>query len=199
MKLYHVSDIQGIEIFEPRVVPQEGASPDVKLVWTIEERLLHNFLVPRDCPRVTYYVGPNTTQEDAEDLMRGTSATYVVAIETGWLDRMREETLYLYEMPVETFSLYMEDPGTSAYVSEEVVVPTSETRVDDLIGALTDRDVEFRVTPSLWPLHDRVASSSIQFNSYRLRNALPRDTSGALTHRVFQSTFHWETMPQEPG
>ena len=41
--------------------------------------------------------------------MRGTSATYVVTIETGWLDRMREETLYLYEMPVETFSLYMED------------------------------------------------------------------------------------------
>ena len=31
LKLYHVSDIQGIEIFEPRVVPQEGASPTSSL------------------------------------------------------------------------------------------------------------------------------------------------------------------------
>jgi hypothetical protein len=83
LKLYHVSDRSNIEIFEPRVIPQEGASPDVKLVWVIENRLLHNFLVPRDCPRVTYYVGAHTTPEDAEELMRGTSAKHVVAIETG--------------------------------------------------------------------------------------------------------------------
>lgn len=50
LKLYHVSDIPGSEIFEPRVIPQEGASLDEKLVWAVGEILLHNFLVPETVP-----------------------------------------------------------------------------------------------------------------------------------------------------
>lgn len=174
MNSYHVSDIPGIEIFEPRVIPQEGASPDEKVVWALGERLLHNFLVPRDCPRVTYYVGPNTTPEDADDVMRETTATHVVTVETGWLDRIRNETLYLYEMPSETFALHGRDNGPEHYVSPEAVVPRSVTVVDDLVTAMVARDVEFRVTPSLWPLRDRIIATTIQFSCYRMRNAAPR-------------------------
>lgn len=172
MKLYHVSDLPGIEVFEPRVVPQEGAPPDVKLVWAVGERLLHNFMVPRDCPRVTFYVGPNTTPEDAADLMRNTTARHVVTIETAWLERMRAETLYVYEMPEETFE--RNDTGAEHYVSPETIVPKSVRVVDDLLGAMLESDVEFRVTPSLWPLRDRVVASTIQFSCYRMRNAQPR-------------------------
>ena len=178
MKLYHVSDIAGIEVFEPRVIPQEDARPDVKLVWAVGERLLHNFLVPRDCPRVTFYVGLETTREDARDLMRSTIASHVVTIETAWLDRMREETLYIYEMPGETFSLYGDDSGPEHYVSKETVVPKSVTVVEDLVGAMAKRDVELRVTPSLWPLRDRVVASSIQYSCYRMRNAQAQPDEG---------------------
>jgi hypothetical protein len=174
LKLYHVSDIPGIEIFEPRVITQEGASPDVKVVWAVEDRLVHNFLVPRDCPRVTFYAGPKTTSDDARDVMRSTSANHVVTIESGWLDRMREETLYLYEMPEETFVLYLDDPGPAHYVSAEAVVPRSVTVVNDLLGEMIKRDVEFRVTPSLWPLRDRIIATTIQFSCYRMRNAAPQ-------------------------
>ena len=174
MKLYHVSDIPDIEVFEPRLIPQEGAPPDVKLVWAVGERLLHNFLVPRDCPRVTFYVGPHTSEQDASDLMGDTVSDYVVTIETGWLDRMRNQTLYLYEMPPDTFVLYGNDPGPEHYVSEQAVVPVSVIVVDDLVKAMVGRGVEFRVTPSLWPLRDRVTASTIQYSCYRMRNAQPR-------------------------
>lgn len=173
MKLYHVSDIAGIEVFEPRQATLDEAQGE-HLVWAVGERLLHNFLVPRDCPRVTFYVGPNTTEADATALMGDTLATHVVTIETGWLERMRQETLYLYEMPPDTFELFLDDNGPEHYVSREAVVPTSVTLVDDLLAALTERDVEFRVTPSLWPLRDRVTASTIQFSCYRMRNAKPR-------------------------
>jgi hypothetical protein len=90
---------------------------------------------------------------------------------------MREETLYLYEMPPDSFEPYMNDPGVASFISTESVVPLSKTTVDDLIGALISRDVEFRVTPALWPLHDRVVASTIQYSSFRLRNAIPRERS----------------------
>jgi hypothetical protein len=34
--------------------------------------------------------------------------------------------------------------------------------------------IELRVTPNLWPLWDRVVSSSLEFSGIRLRNAEPR-------------------------
>ena len=48
--LFHVSEERGIEEFEPRA-PKEGGDP---VVWAIHAVRLPNYLVPRDCPRVTY-------------------------------------------------------------------------------------------------------------------------------------------------
>jgi hypothetical protein len=54
------------------------------------------------------------------------------------------------------------------------VIPILKTELNDLIGALVSRDVEFRVMPTLWSLHDRVVASTIQYSSFRLRNAIPK-------------------------
>jgi hypothetical protein len=35
------------------------------LVWAIDDDHLHNYLTPRDCPRVALGRGPNTTYADA--------------------------------------------------------------------------------------------------------------------------------------
>ena len=45
VKRYHVSDIEGINVFHPRKTNREDA-PKVSIVWAVEERLLHNFLFP---------------------------------------------------------------------------------------------------------------------------------------------------------
>ena len=53
-RLYHVSDQPGIPLFEPRPVRAGHPRGDLPpVVWAVGERLLHNYLLPRDCPRVT--------------------------------------------------------------------------------------------------------------------------------------------------
>jgi len=63
--LFHVSEQQGIELFEPRW--SESAAKEV--VWAIDADHLRNYLVPRECPRVTYYAGPQTAKADVEQFL----------------------------------------------------------------------------------------------------------------------------------
>ncbi|MHB0876244.1 MAG: DUF6886 family protein [Anaerolineae bacterium] len=75
-------------------------------------------------------------------------------------------------LPPRTFTLV--DPGAGYYVSHEAVVPSGIAAVGDLLQALTERDVELRVTPSLWPLRDAVVASTLQYSCIRMRHAQPR-------------------------
>jgi hypothetical protein len=69
-------------------------------VWAIDADHLHNYLVPRECPRVTYYAGPKTTTADVEWFLGSSPA--VVSVEAGWLERLRSCRLYCYHMSPET-------------------------------------------------------------------------------------------------
>ena len=68
--LFHVREEPGIERFEP--------------------------LVPRECPRVTYYAGRATTTSDAERFLG--SGTAVIAVERGWFERLRCCRLYSWPL-----------------------------------------------------------------------------------------------------
>lgn len=164
--LYHVSEESGIERFEPR----ESSYSSTPIVWGITEARLCNYLLPRECPRVTYYAGPNTTAEDAERFLGASRA--VVAIESRWVTQLRNCILYCYHLPVEGFVSWDEVAGY--YVSSEVVVPIFVEKVRDAIGELARRGAELRVGPNLWELHDAVAASSLNFSMIRIRNARPR-------------------------
>lgn len=172
-RLFHVSDRPDIAIFEPRPnYPGHPLNLPLPVVWAIAEPLLHNYLLPRDCPRVTFYARPDSDPADVARLLGQTAARYVVAIESGWLDAMRSTTLYLYKLPAGGFECV--DAGAGYWVSPSAVAPLSVRRVDDLPGELTRRNVELRLTPSLWPLHDAVVASTLQFSCIRMRNARPR-------------------------
>lgn len=164
--LYHVSEDANIARFEPR----ESGYTDGPVVWAIDGERLRNYLVPRGCPRVTFYAGPLTTAEDAERFL-GSSAA-VVAVESGWLERLRACRLYCYRLPAETFECL--DEGAGYFVSRAAVEPVGVEVFDDLIGELLRRGVELRFVPSLWALRDAVAASSLQFSIIRMRNARPR-------------------------
>jgi hypothetical protein len=164
--LFHVSEQSGIEQFEPR--PSQYASYPV--VWAISEERLHNYLVPRDCPRVTYYAGNETSASDIEQFL-GSSRT-VVAIESGWVQRLRSCRLYCYHLPSETFVCLDECAGY--FVSRVAVVPARVEVINDPLVELLKREVEVRFVPDLWPLRDAVVASTLQFSVIRMRNALPR-------------------------
>lgn len=164
--LFHVSEEFGIERFEPRL-SQYAEEP---VVWAISDKRLHNYLVPRDCPRVTYYSGSETNASDVERFLGSSPA--VVAIESGWVERLRSCRLYRYHLPSETFECLDECAGY--FVSRVAVVPARIEVIDDPIAELLKRQVELRFVPNLWPLRDAVVASTLQFSLIRMRNALPR-------------------------
>jgi hypothetical protein len=164
--LFHVSEESGIRRFEPRTTEVGGAP----VVWAIDAGRLRNYLLPRECPRVTYYAGDHTTPADVERFLGSSPA--VVAVESGWLERLRSCRLYCYHLPPETFECIDECAGY--FVSREAVAPVRVEVFDDLVAELLRRGVELRFVPDLWPLHDAVAASSLRFSLIRMRNARAR-------------------------
>jgi hypothetical protein len=164
--LFHISEEPGIELFEPRESEYSGG----RLVWAIHEDRLCNYLVPRACPRVTFYAGPETTEADVERFLGSSRA--VVAVESGWVERLRSCRLYCYHIRAETFECFDECAGY--YISRQSARPERVDIYDDLIMELLGRGVELRFVPNLWPLRDAVVSSTLQFSLIRMGNAKPR-------------------------
>ena len=164
--LFHISEESGIERFEPRA-SEYTAGP---VVWAIDAERLRNYLLPRECPRVTFYAGRETTAADVERFLGSSPA--VVAVEGGWLERLRSCRLYCYHLAPETFECIDECAGY--FVSRVPVVPARVEVFDDVLAELLGRGVELRFVPSLWPLRDAVAASSLRFSIIRMRNARPR-------------------------
>ena len=50
MKLFHISKQSNIDRFIPRKSKEIWGYK--KYVWAISEKMLHNYLFPRDCPRI---------------------------------------------------------------------------------------------------------------------------------------------------
>jgi hypothetical protein len=167
--LFHISEESGIERFEVRASEYCGGP----VVWAIDAGRLRNYLVPRECPRVTYYAGPKTTAADVERFLGSSPA--VIAVENGWLEHLRSCRLYCYHLPPETFECLDECAGY--FVSRVPVIPARVEVFDDPIAALLRRGVELRFVPTLWPLRDAVVASSLEFSLIRMRNALPRATA----------------------
>jgi len=167
-RLFHVSEEPGIKLFNPRPSPSAFAGVNDDVVFAVEDRLLHNYLLPRDCPRVTYYATAETIAADKEKFKGYTSATYVIIVESGWYRRIRETILYCYEFPADNFAVV--DACAGYYVSYQPVVPLTITPVNDVIGELLKRDVELRFTPSLVQYADAVSRSTLNFSLIRMRN-----------------------------
>lgn len=177
--LFHVSEESRITRFQPRT----SVTAPAPVVWAVDEARLQNYLLPRDCPRVTFFAGPTTSNADRERFLGSSKA--VVAIESGWLERVRSTRLYCYVLPPETFACT--DANARYHQSRVAVEPIEMRVVDDLLGALVARGVEVRILRSLWELHDAVAASTLNYSIIRMRNAAPRDaptisaSAGSLT------------------
>lgn len=165
--LYHFSEDPSIDVFVPHRA-RTSSLPD-QLVWAIDDWHAPMYYVPRDCPRACFWPGPQTTAADRGRWFEYVQARMVIAIETGWLDRLRSTSLYRYTVPEDTFQPM--DATAGHWVSRETVRPVSVEPVGDLLTALSGADVELRLTPSLIPLWSEVIRSTLAFSGARLRNA----------------------------
>ncbi|MCE9607502.1 MAG: hypothetical protein K8U03_21655 [Planctomycetia bacterium] len=171
--LYHISEDAHIARFEPRRESGRELNTDRAVVWAVDGERRRNYLLPRDCPRVTFYPHADTQPADIERFLGASQA--VVAIEATWLERVRRTRLYCYHLPAATFACV--DPCAGYFQSTEAVVPEFIESIDDPLAALQSRGVEIRILPSLWTLHDAVLKSTLRYSMIRLRNATPRDNS----------------------
>ena len=172
-KLFHISEQAGITIFNPRPSPSVYQAIKKDVVFAVSEILLHNYLLPRDCPRVTYYATEKTVDSDRRKFIENSTAKYVMIVESGWYRRIAETTLYCYEFPVESFQLL--DDCAGYYISNNPVIPLAFTAVPDIIAALTGRgNIELRFTPSLTSIADAVIKSTLNYSLIRMRNAKSR-------------------------
>ena len=171
MKLYHISDKQGIKRFDPRPAPSKSAKQEGLMVWAIDYEHLHNYLLPRDCPRVTFFASEDSDRKDVERLMGGTSASHVVAIEARWLPEIQKQCLYQYEFDSEGFTCV--DQVAGYWISRKPVIPVAETKIDDVLSALLEHDVELRILSFLWKLREAVINSTLGYSIIRMHKAQP--------------------------
>ena len=171
MRLFHASEEPDITVFHPRLPSRRDLDPTVGLVWAIDEEHLPNFLTPRDCPRVTFHIRPETTENDRRRFFSSDTVRHAVIIEHDWFDRMRNTTLYLYEFDPTGF--VMQDEVAGYYVSVTAQTPIARHVITDLPGALIARGVELRITDNLRRIAEDVKSSSLGWSLCRMENAKP--------------------------
>lgn len=164
--LWHASENAAIDRFEPHV--SATASNSERRVWAIDTRHLPLYWFPRECPRGTFWATSETTSHDAE-LLEGSSRVHLV--EAGWLERMRTARVVAYRLPETTFA---PDPEVGGYwLSREPVAPVAVVDLGDLVARHEVADIDLRAVPNLWPIWNRVITSTLEFSGIRLHNALP--------------------------
>jgi hypothetical protein len=168
--LWHVSENAAITRFDPHV--SATASSREPRVWAVDTRHLPLYWFPRECPRATFWAKPGSTPGDLEILA---GAPRVHAVEEAWLTRMHDTRVVAYRLPEQTFA---PDPEVGGYwLSRQPVAPLEVVELGDLVARHEEARIELRVVTDLWPLWDRVVSSSLEFSGIRLRNAEPRRTA----------------------
>jgi hypothetical protein len=173
--LWHVSEDPTITRFAPHRAAT--ALTDEALVWAIDTRHLPLYWFPRECPRCTFWAGARTSDADLARFLDGQREVRIHVIEEGWLERVRDARLYLYRLPVESFT---QDPEIAGYwTSRATVQPLELVEVDDLVGRHSAAGIVLRVAANLWPLWDSVVASTLEFSGIRLHNARARPQSSA--------------------
>jgi len=168
-RLFHISEQAGLNLFKPRPSPSHFENIAGDVVFAISNELLHNYLLPRDCPRITYYATEKTTERDKEKFFGKSIADYIVIVESGWYKRIAEAVLYCYEFSADNFLLI--DACAGYYVSYKAEIPIGEIQVNNIMAELLKNNIELRFTPSLIELAGAVAVSSLNFSLIRMRNA----------------------------
>lgn len=172
MRLFHVSEESNIQEFEPRIPDRADLDKTVGLVWAVDEDRLPNYLTPRNCPRVTYYVGVNTTTADKRRFFTSSTATRAVVIEKKWLEIMNSTVLYVYEFSSDDFVL--QDEVAGYYVSRTRQKPKAKYEFKDLFSELSKRNVEIRIVDNLWDIADEIEKSTLNWSFCRMAFAQPK-------------------------
>jgi len=103
-RVFHISEEGNINIFYPRPSPSYYKEISEDCVFAVSEQLLHNYLLPRDCPRVTYYAAKSSTEADVRKFFANSSTKYVVPLKPVGIRKLKIPTYFA--MNFQTISLH---------------------------------------------------------------------------------------------
>jgi hypothetical protein len=167
-ELLHISEDPTIVRFAPRRAMTQQV--DGEHVWALDAEHAPCYWFPRDCPRVTAWVGSGTVDADRA-ILRGVPRVH--AVERRWLESMRTTSVYAYRLPADRFRP-IDDVDRYAFVCDAAVDPLG---MPELLGDLVDLHVaagiELRVLDALGPFWRAVRRSTLAFSGVGLANANP--------------------------
>jgi hypothetical protein len=163
--VWHISEEPSLDRFEPR---SDGADGSEALVWAVDDAHVPAYWFPRECPRGTWWAAERTSLADVDRFLSGERSRRVHAIESGWLDAVRQARVYAYRLPRERFEPYDETAGY--WVSREPVDALEVVEIGDLLVRHAEAGIELRVVPDLAALWEQVVASTVDFSGIRLRN-----------------------------
>ena len=169
MTLYHISENSNISEFHPRPIQNGSCGLEGNAVWAVDEIHLANYLLPRDCPRVTFAISNTTTEEDKKRYFGSTYANRIIAIESSWLKNVLSRTLYRYDFCDESFTLI--DITAGYYISRKSIKPEKVTVITNVLETLLTFNIELQIMPLLWKLRENIIKSSLDYSIIRMRNA----------------------------
>ena len=168
--LLHFSEDPNIKVFVPHIAPTSVETE--ALVWAVDEEYQPSYWFPRDCPRACCWDNGTPVSEAGRALIGASTAKRMHAIESVWLERMRECALFVYRFDPGPFVLH--DTQSGFWVSRETVRPLSVEPVGDLLARHSQAGIELRVVDDFLPVCDAIIASGLGFSIIRRRNARPR-------------------------
>lgn len=151
----------------PRKTVGNPIAPEI--VWALDERSVAHYYLPRDCPRVIYWVKDDTTEEDQIYYFPSSKIPRkVMLLEECWCTIIRHATIYQYYLPAAAFTCVDENAGY--YGSTKTVVPLKVLPITGLLTLLEQAGIEVRFVSELRSYADEIKSKTLGFSMIRLRN-----------------------------
>jgi hypothetical protein len=172
--MYHVSESK-IEIFYPRKSPLD-APVQGDFVWAIGEKLVHNYILPRDCPRVCYY--PKTFMQllHYSSLFTLDKKPFVVAVPKYMYATIAKTKLYIHQFAPFNFKLI--DEIANYYISSHAETCINIFEINNILAYFEHNPyVELKFINDLEELKNEVVQSDLNFSIIRWKNYLPQKIS----------------------
>lgn len=151
MKLYHFSDRGDIDVFVPRApLKHPHAEP---LVYAMSERESPLYLFPRDCPRISTWVTPETSEDERDQFYAEGAARIKSFIDRAYETAWRTGRIYRYTFSADGFE---DCQGYGDWISRTVQHPIEVELIPNLADAAEEHGMSVEVVDSLVSLGQRL-------------------------------------------
>ena len=137
-RLFHLSEERNIPTFNPRISKKQWNYK--KYVWAIAEEKLHNYFLPRACPRICVGLEESTILSNWLNKTTIKHKKALIFVPDEWQEKIQECTLFKYEFNDRNFKLI--DQIAGYYVSDKIEIPISKVEIKNCIQELHNLNIE---------------------------------------------------------